>query len=102
MHARHREDLQACYHNAENEKDTIRVTLEQLKSQLNVKEEKCNQTEVTGYISYSLLYVICTSTVTVADSSKRLWWFVRATSDPERSSCRLTEQVAAKEQGTEY
>ena len=43
---RYREDLQARYHSVENDKDILIVKLEQLKSQLNTKEEKYSQLEV--------------------------------------------------------
>ena len=46
IHVRYREDLQTRYHNVENDKDILRVKLEQLKSQLSMKEEKCSQIEV--------------------------------------------------------
>lgn len=57
--ARYREDLQARYHNAENGKDILTAKLEQLKSELNVKEEKYKQVEVNNFMNAILTY--CTS-----------------------------------------
>ena len=65
--------------------------MEQLKTQINLKEEKCNQIEVTEYISYSIKCIrSCIPTATAAESSERLWGVVRAAPDPERSCCRIT------------
>lgn len=76
----------------ENDKDLLRVQLEQMKTQTNVKEEKCNQIEVTEILN--LIVYKSTNFAPIAaitKSSERLWGVVRATPDPARSCRRIIE-----------
>ena len=76
----------------ENDKDLLRVHMEQIKTQINVKEEKCNQMEVSNQI---ISFWLCTNevvcTAAIAKGSERLRGVVRAAPDPARSRCRITE-----------